>query len=1187
MYLKSIEINGFKSFANKIKFEFPHGLTGIVGPNGSGKSNIGDAVRWVLGEQSAKQLRGSKMEDVIFSGTQNRKPMGFAYVAMTFDNKDRRIALDYDEVKVARRVYRSGESEYLINGSACRRRDIVEIFYDTGIGKEGYSIIGQGQVEKILSGKIEDSRELFDEAAGIAKYKKNRSIAEKNLEQERDNLSRVTDILSELEKQVGPLEKQSKKAKIYLNLRDREKELDLGLFLYDYETNHQKKKEADENYVILQDEMQRVNGEYAEGKKRNLQLSDEVSRLTEQTERLEATKEEYGAREDEISLAITELKHTIDKNQLSVAHYLDTKKRAAKEKEEKEQQYESVLEKINEETLTLADYKDACKLLTVDEQKKQEEKIKLEGKILAKQDTLFDYLSSNTDAKEKLSRYEAMEEQLTIRNAEYSRRLLSLSNELGEYGKRAAFLEHELKNAHANWEMSDRALKKLNESCAAKERKRDTLSKEIDKSRQDYLRKKSRYDTLVSINERYEGYNRSIQHIMEQKKRNPGIIGVVADIIHIDKKYETAIEIALGGALQNIVTENDQVAKEMIRFLKNNRFGRATFLPLTSIRKRNSGIHPQVFEEEGVIGTASSLVRCENRFGNLVESLLGRTVVVEQIDQAMFLAKKYNYALRLVTIGGELFNPGGSITGGAYKSTSNLLGRNREIEEMKEALLASKKSLEEKNHTLQNLTEELIKEKTEAKKQKEIHDQLVLSLHDYNTQLPDLKDKEQDLQNQIRSLKKDHASLKEQLSQIREEKEVLAKDQKHSEKAHEKNHEDIAILEEELSALTAVITELESQKNEKILQISQCEQQLAFYENEKERLKTEIAQCVDSMKSGEEQAAVLEEENSIVEKSLIQKKEEKEYWIIKIREIGATLEEHKTKRKELTQKQNKSYRDLEQLGEQLRLLEKEESRLSTRIEKHSAALESLINYMWDNYEITYNYARGLNKEPLKESMVSECRKEKKDISGQIRQLGNVNVNAIEEYKEVGERYSFMKQQYEDIKESEEKLVHMIEDLNKAMEKQFKNSFHDIQEMFTEVFRDLFEGGTASLELMDTSNILECGIRIVAQPPGKKLQNILLLSGGEKALTAIALLFAIQNLKPSPFCLLDEIEAALDDANIVRFAKYLRKLSKDTQFIIITHRRGTMNSADVLYGITMQEKGISTLISVDLIDKQLS
>ncbi len=1187
MYLKSIEINGFKSFANKIKFEFPHGLTGIVGPNGSGKSNIGDAVRWVLGEQSAKQLRGSKMEDVIFAGTQNRKPMGFAYVSMVFDNKDRKIALDYDEVKVARRVYRSGESEYLLNGSSCRRRDIVEIFYDTGIGKEGYSIIGQGQVEKILSGKIEDSRELFDEAAGIAKYKKNRSIAEKNLEQERDNLSRVTDILSELEKQVGPLERQSKKAKVYLNLRDREKELDIGLFLHDFDVNQDKKKEAEGKYQIIRDEMSRVTADYEEKKKKNLAISKEAEDLDSQIQEMEGQREEYAKREEEQGAVITEQEHTIDKNRLSMEHYCDLKSRSAKEKEEKEEQYQSVLEKIEEQTLLLADYRDACKILKVDAEKKQQEKIKIEGKIAARQDTFYDYLNANTDAKEKLSRYEAMEEQLGIRNAEYSRRLLGLNNELNDYKNRSVILERELEEAHQNWETADQEYNQVSQSCEEMERRLSSLQKEVDAGRQDYLRKRSRYDTLVSINEKYEGYHKSIQHIMEQKKKNPGIIGVVADIIHIEKQYETAIEIALGGALQNIVTENDQVAKDLIRFLKNNRFGRATFLPLTSIQKRNSRINPLVLNEEGVIGTASSLVKREKRFDDLVESLLGKTVVVDQIDHAMFLAKKYNYSLRLVTLGGELLNPGGSITGGAYRSSSNLLGRNREIEEMQTALEQAKVFLTSKTEAVKNLTEGLEKEKDKAARQKETLDQLVITLHDYHTQLPDLKEKEKDLSAKIYSLKKDHASLKEQLAQIKKEKEVLAKDQKHSEKAHEENHEAIALLEEELSVIAKAAADLDNQLNEKILQISQCEQQIQFYQNEKERLKKECAALNEAIGSGQEQIHNLEKENQILEEKLIAHKEKRSAWLKKIEEAYAALEEYRKMRRDLTIRQNKSYQESEQLNEQLRLLEKEESRLSSQMERYSENLESLINYMWDNYEITYNYAKNLKRDPWKESMISEYRKEKKEIGSQIKKLGSVNVNAIEEYKEVGERYSFMKQQYEDIKESEEKLVHLIEDLNKAMEKQFRNSFQDIQDTFTKVFADLFEGGTASLELMDSSNILECGIRIVAQPPGKKLQNILLLSGGEKALTAIALLFAIQNLKPSPFCLLDEIEAALDDANIVRFAKYLRKLSKDTQFIIITHRRGTMSSADVLYGITMQEKGISTLISVDLIDKQLA
>ncbi len=1188
MYLKNIEINGFKSFANKINFDFPHGITGIVGPNGSGKSNIGDAVRWVLGEQSAKQLRGSKMEDVIFSGTENRKPMGFAYVAITFDNADRKIALDYDEVKVARRVYRSGESEYLINGSACRRKDIVEIFYDTGIGKEGYSIIGQGQVEKILSGKIEDSRELFDEAAGIAKYKKNRSITEKTLEQERANLERVTDILLELEKQVGPLEKQSEKAKKYLKLRDREKEIDIGLFLYDYENNQAKKEQAQKNFDIVTADKSRVDKNYAAKKEENQRQQEELEALNVENDMYDQTKKGYLREKNTLDDKITQLKHDMDMNALSIQHQEENRSQAVLDKKERCESLEALENNVEEEKLHLEDERAALELLKSEITNWQLKQSKLIGKISAKQDTMIDALSSNTSVKEKLGRFQAMEEQLGIRNAEYNSRLISLQSDMKDYGHRAALLEQELKETHTKWETAQSDYDILTRSCQEKEEKIASLQNLMEEERKDYLKNRSRYDTLVSIHERYEGYNRSIQHIMEQKKNNPDIIGVVADILTMKQEYETAIEIALGGALQNIVTENENCAKQMVQFLKKNKLGRATFLPLTSVRRRGNGLNQGLLREEGAIGIASGLVKADQKFSELIESLLGRTLIVDTMDHALMIARKNGYSVRIVTLDGDLLNPGGSLTGGAYKHSGNLLGRQREIEEIKTKLEESRETFVRQREDLKELQQSLATERENEEARKAELDDMVLKLHDYNTQIPELRDKEEEFKGKIENLKKDHASLLAQLEEIREERKKVSKDQMSSEKVQEENTDAISKLEEEKNAVDEKLSELENQKNEKNVAIAQCEQQLEFYESERMRLNQEIAQCEQSIQESLAATEELKNQNTKCEVALKNCESEQADWVQKIEEVDGSLEICKNKRKDLTVKQNKSYKELAALGEELRLLEKEETRLSNQLEKLTDSLETLINYMWDSYEITYNQqASQINKPILEESQIPEYRKEKKELVHQIKQLGNVNVNAIDEYKEVGERYQFLKQQYDDIKISEERLVGMIEELNKAMKEQFTNSFDEIQSMFTTVFQDLFEGGTASLELMDESNILECGIRIVAQPPGKKLQNILLLSGGEKALTAIALLFAIQNLKPSPFCLLDEIEAALDDANIVRFAKYLKKLSKDTQFIVITHRRGTMNAADSLYGITMQEKGISTLISVDLIDTELN
>lgn len=1186
MYLKSIEINGFKSFANKIVFEFPHGITGIVGPNGSGKSNIGDAVRWVLGEQSAKQLRGSRMEDVIFSGTESRKPLGFAYVAITFENSDRKIALDYDEIKVARRVYRSGESEYLINGSICRRRQIVELFYDTGIGKEGYSIIGQGQVEKILSGRMEDSRELFDEAAGIAKYKKDRNMTEKSLEKARGDLERVTDILRELEKQVGPLEEQSEKAKKFLLLRDKEKDIDIQLFLRDYAKAKEEKDKAEENLKITNDQLSYTRMIYQEKKGKNAAILEKSEKYNKEADEQEANLASYREERSVIDRSMVELTHEIEKNLLLKDQYTSNMEQAEHDILMKEDQIKEQEETIRQEEGLLLDCQDALKILEVDRQKVSDQLASLDAAKMEEQERLLHRLSSSSDVKEKLSRVSTLEEQLNIRNAEYNGRYLTLRSEIADYHSRAEKLTEELSACEHKKGQCEQEYKEMLTRSEENKESMDTLQKTMDQNNQEFLRNRSKYETLSNMTERYEGYQRSIQHVMEQKKNNPGIIGVVADILSMDKRYEVAIEIALGGALQNIVTENESVAKKMVEYLKKNRLGRATFLPLTSMRKRNIAVNPSILEEEGVVGIASSLVSADARYKNLIESLLGRTIVAEDIDCALYLSRKYNFSLRIVTIEGELLNPGGAITGGAFRNNSNLLGRNREIEECKEAMKKAKVFYQESKEAMTQLqldskeiADELVSRKTRL-------ESVLLRLRELDSQIPAMKEKEEELNQRLEDLKAEHQIILQQLDEIKIQKRALSKNQVDEDQISEENQDVIGDLDLKIQETNARAEQLQDQYSQLILKQSQSQQKIDFAKMTIERLEQEIVLLKDNI------SQLKDNENQLLLANRQHKQDlKKEEGLLKVCDeklgtLETSMEELKEARRKITEELNVSYKELEEQNEQLILLEREETRLSSRLENLKTELSNQTNYMWENYEMTYNYALSMMREDITQAQIQEMRQDKKAIRQQIKVLGNVNVGAIEEYKEVGERYSFMKEQYDDIKQSEEKLLTLIEQFNKQMKAQFEEKFKEIKAMFMEVFRNLFQGGTASLELMDDSNILECGIRIIAQPPGKKLQNIMLLSGGERALTAIALLFAIQNLKPSPFCLLDEIEAALDDANIVRFAKYLRSLSDDTQFIVITHRRGTMNAADVLYGITMQEKGISTLISVDLIDKQL-
>ncbi|MBR0382165.1 MAG: chromosome segregation protein SMC [Eubacterium sp.] len=1186
MYLKSIEVNGFKSFANKITFEFPHGITGIVGPNGSGKSNIGDAVRWVLGEQSARQLRGSRMEDVIFSGTQSRRPMGFAYVAITFDNSSHLIPVDYEEVTVARRVYRSGESEYILNGTVCRRRDIVDLFYDTGIGKEGYSIIGQGQVEKILSGKIEDSRDLFDEAAGIAKYKKNRAMTSKALEQEQQNLERVGDILSELSQRVGPLEKQSEKAREYLRLKDREKDLDLHLFLYDHDRIRKELVQNESQSEIIQGDLENARDAYEEIKKKNQAITDRADEINARIESVEASRETLRSQKEENENKLLISENQIQANAQMISHYRELCSQVQEDTDSKIRRQEETSALIESKEKTLSQKDSDLKALEEAIEEAGKDQASCESRIRTRNQELFDLMSIHSDRKEQLSRYEAMEEQLQIRHAQYQSRLLAIRSSRADQESQASQLAEAIKKSDESLKKAESDLTRLEEEQAEKGRALSEANREENRINQNYLQAKSRYDTLRQMTERYEGYNRTIRVIMEQKATHPDIIGVVADIMRLDRKYETAIEIALGGALQNIVTENSRAARDMIRFLKKNRYGRATFLPLTDIRRRNSSLNPMLLEEEGVIDIASRLVQVEDKYRNLADSLLGRTIVVDDMDHALALSRKNNFSLRIVTLDGELLNPGGSITGGAFKHAGNLLGRKREIEENREQMESLSRQLNDCRDERDRISREQ-KEGTAAleKQQAEVHRQ-ELALHDLKAQMDALTLQTEETDRQAATLKKEHQILKEQIDEIARQKKDLARDQEDQEAISRENTSSLEDLRADLDRINAGIEELEQKKNDLRLEISGLETELGFLKEECERLQKEILSGQESIRQYKEDAQALTMENKTLEEAREEAGKKTALYDAGILEAEDDLTVLKQQRSEFSRKQKLIFQEIEDENSRLLSLEKESSRLTARHEKISSELDSLIEYMWEEYEYTYSQAASMKKYDIVHSQAGAKRREKKEIQRSIRDLGSVNVNAIEEYKEVGERYAFLTKQYTDIQEAEARLMTMIDELNQAMRKQFREKFEEIRTMFSKVFIDLFEGGTADLELMDTEDILECGIRIIAQPPGKKLQNILLLSGGERALTAIALLFAIQNLKPSPFCLLDEIEAALDDANIIRFSRYLKRLSKDTQFIVITHRRGTMSAADSLYGITMQEKGISTLISVDLIDHQL-
>ena len=1184
MYLKSIEVHGFKSFANKIVFEFHNGITGIVGPNGSGKSNVADAVRWVLGEQRAKQLRGASMQDVIFSGTENRKPLSYAYVAITLDNADRSLNIDYNEVTVARRVYRSGESEYLINGTACRLKDVNELFYDTGIGKEGYSIIGQGQIERILSGKPEERRELFDEAAGIVKYKRRKATAQKKLEDERQNLVRVNDILAELEKQIGPLERQSEKAKVYLKKKEELKTYDVNMFLMEMERMEEQLKTVEENMEIVGKDLEESNRSYTNIKAEYEQMEQDMEAADEH---IAALREEIGnttVLKGKLEGQINVLKEQIHAAEQSEEHFR-TRQEAINQNKTERQEQKAVYEKDKAE-------------LDVQLQAVAEEKSKVMGQFQKIQDEIerctkgieegkneiIELLNHKASTKARQQRYDTMQEQVNIRKAQLSKRLLEQKSEEEELQAVVEECQKRYEEAKAEYTRLIEEEQKLESSRREWQTKQEEAKNALEQDTARYHREQSRLESLVNIAERYDGYGNSIRRVMEQKEKENGILGVVADLIKVEKKYETAIETALGGSIQNIVTSDEETAKRMIQYLKQNRYGRATFLPLTSVGKKQPQINENALKEPGVIGIGSELVQADSRYHGLKSYLLGRTYVVDNIDHAVTLARKYQYSLRIVTLEGESLSPGGSMTGGAFKNTSNLLGRKREIEELEKTTVQLKEAIEKHRSRMEEIAaaRELLKEDLEQLR--EALKQAMLNSNTAKLNMERAKEQKEENDGQYSGLMRESREIEEQLAEITQNRQQIQEEIAEADKREKEIEEESGNFQKILEEQNQLSEESKKEVSRVQLEEANLVQKAEFIQENISRVQGELQKLEEELRQAEQekldsQADVDKKYHDIEEIKKTMEASDSAHG-----ELEQKLSERQKEREEMSIRYKGFFQKQEELSKRINDLDKESFRLNSQKEKLNESIENQTNYMWEEYELTRHNALELRNEEYDNP--AEMKKQIAQIKDDIRKLGDVNVNAIEDYKNLSERYTFMKTQHDDLVTAEQTLMDIIEELDTGMRKQFMEKFQEIQTEFDKVFKELFGGGKGTLELVEGEDILECGIRIIAQPPGKKLQNMMQLSGGEKSLTAISLLFAIQNLKPSPFCLLDEIEAALDDSNVGRFANYLHKLTKNTQFIVITHRRGTMAAADRLYGITMQEKGVSTLVSVNLIEEEL-
>ena len=1050
--------------------------------------------------------------------------------------------------------------------------------------KEGYSIIGQGQIDKILSGKPEERRELFDEAAGIVKFKRRKALSLKKLEEERMNLTRVNDILAELEKQLGPLEKQSETAREYLKKKEELKTYDINMFLLEEERIRERLREVEGKYENASAEMEESNARYEKMKAEYERIEEEVEEIDQAIEDAKNQLNETNLLKQQLEGRINVLKEQINTARMNDEHYDRRLAAIREEMNAKAEQKQAFVEEHSEVQRKLGEVsgqdEEAAKQLISVQTRIAEHTAQIEK---GKQE-IMDLLGNRASTKAKIQHYDTTRAQIASRKAVLARTILEISSEAEEQNESLKKYEEELAGVRGR-------IAEYNSRIAADEQEIEKLRKEL-ADRQEklkigqtaYHREASRLESLKNITERYDGYGNSIRKVMANRDREKGLIGVVADIIKVDKEYEIAVETALGGNIQNIVTDNEETAKRMIAFLKKNKFGRATFLPLTSMHGSGGIRQQEALREPGVIGLANTLVHVEKRFEGLADQLLGRTIVVDQIDHGIAIARKYRQSLRLVTLEGELINPGGSMTGGAFKNSSNLLSRRREIEEFEKTVSMLRSDMDEMEKAVEDIKSRRTSFYNEIDQIRQELREASVAENTARMNVEQIQVRQLEAKRRFETVQKEQESLAEELREIAENEESIQMELETSENLEKELNEKIEAMQKALEEERETEAAQMKQAEEMHLSRAGLEQQSTFIrenierlDEETEKLKKELEELNQS--KGNASDEIREKEQSIEDlKSAIRESGDL------LEEIEKEIREKTSEREELNQKHKGFLRQREELSEHISALDKECFRLNSQKESYEEASEKQMNYMWEEYELTYNRAMELRDTELTD--LAYMKRKIQELKNEIRKLGNVNVNAIEDFRNVSERYTFLKGQHDDLVEAEASLVQIIDELDAAMRKQFTEQFARIAREFNLVFRQLFGGGKGTLELMEDEDVLEAGIRIVAQPPGKKLQNMMQLSGGEKALTAISLLFAIQNLKPSPFCLLDEIEAALDDNNVTRFAQYLHKLTKNTQFIVITHRRGTMASADRLYGITMQEKGVSTLVSVDLLEDEL-
>ena len=1181
MYLKRLELQGFKSFADKTILEFKPGITSVIGPNGSGKSNISDAIRWVLGEQSMKSLRGAKSEDIIFAGTQSRKSLGFAEVSIVIDNSDAKLPIEYSEVTVTRKLYRNGETGYFINKTPCRLKDILELFMDTGIGKDGYSIIGQGKIDEILSNKSEDRRHIFEEAAGIVKYRTRKQESEKKMEQTKLNLLRINDILTEIEGNIEPLKAQSEKAKQYLNLREELKNIEVGLFVYNINTYKEKLEQIIKDEEIMTSQRNTENEKLTSIQSLKDSLKQELDEITtqieqmqnigfESTNKIEKINSEIGiskeriqnniANKERLESEIQELKTRIGELQEEEKQRQEKKANLFQNKEKFEEELKQKETELAKLTKTLSD-----KELEI-EAKKQ--------KIETNTDKKYEVLADINTQEANYENLEKRKKTLKIELENIISELDSTRDNKQELSKK--FYEIQSKRNIVSNNLQQETTEK--ESCMNKIK---DFEEEINKLNYQMNMKDARHKFLLETEKEKEGYIKSVKELLLDCDKNSqlkkGMHGVLANLISVNKEYELAIEMCLGQALQNVVTETEEDAKKLVEHLRNNNLGRASFLPISSIRgKRIENVISNGMK--GVIGIASDLVKCDKKYTQIVLNLLGRTVVVEDMNIGISLAKMNNYSFRIVTLKGDVISSSGSITGGSVATkTVNILGRSREIEELEKEIKKLSKKIEEitlqKQKYLESITEVIEKV---AGLEKELQDIEIVYAAENQKMVS--------IEENIYKLEQRRDKLKEEELSINKQKEESIKQKEEKEQEVEKLNSEIKSLSEEVEQFATVnkdnqkyIDDLNFDITNLKISVSSFIESEASIEEFVERIRQEILNNNNNIENKNNTLNQAIKENTELQTKIDNLNSEIEQIKAEVNNSSENIEKLKQLRTEKNELLDKKEEEITNQFSILEGLKEQIVKMDFKKTKLEQDIEQLINTLWDEYEITPNNA-GEYKKP---NNIAQAQKEVSSIREKIKDLGSINIDSIEEYKKISERYDFMCEQRLDLENTVAKLRKVISEMTQTMEQQFKEKFEIINKNFNEVFIELFGGGKAELILTDEDNVLECGIDIRVQPTGKKLQNMMLLSGGEKAFTAIALLFAILKINPAPFCILDEIEAALDDVNVYRFAEYLKKFSQASQFLVITHRKGTMEVADTVYGVTMEENGISKLLSMKL------